>query len=204
MDLNMIITIGRQYGCGGREIGVKLAKRMNVPYYDKELLTEAARESGLSEELFLQSDEKPTNSLLYALAMGNSYANRPPLNHTIFMAQFETIKKIAQNGPCVIVGRCADYSLRHMKNMVSVFVHASMEYRMERAINQYHVPEKQAKGVLARTDKQRASYYNFYTDQNWSDVRNYDLALDSSKIGVEGAVDVILEYAAIKQKLLAK
>ena len=177
---------------------------MNVPYYDKELLTEAARESGLSVELFLQSDEKPTNSLLYALAMGNSYANRPPLNHTIFMAQFETIKKIAQNGPCVIVGRCADYSLRHMKNMVSVFVHASMEYRMERAINQYHVPEKQAKGVLARTDKQRASYYNFYTDQNWSDVRNYDLALDSSKIGVEGAVDVILEYAAIKQKLLAK
>ncbi len=204
MDLNMIITIGRQYGSGGREIGEKLAKRMNVPYYDKELLTEAARESGLSEELFLQSDEKPTNSLLYALAMGNSYANRPPLNHTIFMAQFETIKKIAQNGPCVIVGRCADYSLRHMKNMVSVFVHASMEYRMERAINQYHVPEKQAKGVLARTDKQRASYYNFYTDQNWSDVRNYDLALDSSKIGVEGAVDVILEYAAIKQKLLAK
>lgn len=204
MDLNMIITIGRQYGSGGREIGEKLAKRMNVPYYDKELLTEAARESGLSEELFLQSDEKPTNSLLYALAMGNSYANRPPLNHTIFMAQFETIKKIAQNGPCVIVGRCADYSLRHMKNMVSVFVHASMEYRMERAINQYHVPEKQAKGVLARTDKQRASYYNFYTDQNWSDVRNYDLALDSSKIGVEGAVDVILEYATIKQKLLAK
>ena len=204
MDLNMIITIGRQYGSGGREIGEKLAKRMNVPYYDKELLTEAARESGLSEELFLQSDEKPTNSLLYALAMGNSYANRPPLNHTIFMAQFETIKKIAQNGPCVIVGRCADYSLRHMKNMVSVFVHASMEYRMERAINQYHVPEKQAKGVLARPDKQRASYYNFYTDQNWSDVRNYDLALDSSKIGVEGAVDVILEYAAIKQKLLAK
>lgn len=204
MDLNMIITIGRQYGSGGREIGEKLAKRMNVPYYDKELLTEAARESGLSEELFLQSDEKPTNSLLYALAMGNSYANRPPLNHTIFMAQFETIKKIAQNGPCVIVGRCADYSLRHMKNMVSVFVHASMEYRMERAINQYHVPEKQVKGVLARTDKQRASYYNFYTDQNWSDVRNYDLALDSSKIGVEGAVDVILEYAAIKQKLLAK
>ena len=204
MDLNMIITIGRQYGSGGREIGEKLAKRMKVPYYDKELLTEAARESGLSEELFLQSDEKPTNSLLYALAMGNSYANRPPLNHTIFMAQFETIKKIAQNGPCVIVGRCADYSLRHMKNMVSVFVHASMEYRMERAINQYHVPEKQAKGVLARTDKQRASYYNFYTDQNWSDVRNYDLALDSSKIGVEGAVDVILEYAAIKQKLLAK
>lgn len=204
MDLNMIITIGRQYGSGGREIGEKLAKRMNVPYYDKELLTEAARESGLSEELFLQSDEKPTNSLLYALAMGNSYANRPPLNHTIFMAQFETIKKIAQNGPCVIVGRCADYSLRHMKNMVSVFVHASMEYRLERAINQYHVPEKQAKGVLARTDKQRASYYNFYTDQNWSDVRNYDLALDSSKIGVEGAVDVILEYAAIKQKLLAK
>lgn len=204
MDLNMIITIGRQYGSGGREIGEKLAKRMNVPYYDKELLTEAARESGLSEELFLQSDEKPTNSLLYALAMGNSYANRPPLNHTIFMAQFETIKKIAQNGPCVIVGRCADYSLRHMKNMVSVFVHASMEYRMERAINQYHVPEKQAKGVLARTDKQRASYYNFYTDQNWSDVRNYDLALDSSKIGVEGAVDVVLEYAAIKQKLLAK
>ena len=105
MDLNMIITIGRQYGSGGREIGEKLAKRMNVPYYDKELLTEAARESGLSEELFLQSDEKPTNSLLYALAMGNSYANRPPLNHTIFMAQFETIKKIAQNGPCVIVGR---------------------------------------------------------------------------------------------------
>ena len=190
MDLNMIITIGRQYGSGGREIGEKLAKRMNVPYYDKELLTEAARESGLSEELFLQSDEKPTNSLLYALAMGNSYANRPPLNHTIFMAQFETIKKIAQNGPCVIVGRCADYSLRHMKNMVSVFVHASMEYRMERAINQYHVPEKQAKGVLARTDKQRASYYNFYTDQNmqvrisWTKYPGQTFTLFSSSVFV--------------------
>ena len=204
MNTNMIITIGRQFGSGGREIGKKLAERMGVPFYDKELLSEAAKQSGISKELFEQSDEKPTNSLLYALAMGSSYANRPPLNHTIFMAQFETIKKIAQNGPCVIVGRCADYSLRHMKNVVNVFIHASMEYRMDRAVRLYDVPEKHAKGVLARTDKQRASYYNFYTDQEWDDMRNYDLALDSSKIGADGAVEVILQYAEMKQKLLAK
>ena len=204
METNMIITIGRQFGSGGREIGKKLATRLDIPFYDKELLTAAAKQSGMSKELFEQSDEKPTNSLLYALAMGNNYAHQPPLNHTIFMAQFETIKKIAQSGPCVIVGRCADYSLRHMKNVVNVFIHASMEYRMDRAVNQYDVPAKHVKGVLARTDKQRANYYNFYTDQDWSDVKNNYLAIDSSKIGADGAVEVILQYAQIKQKLLAK
>lgn len=197
MAQHMIYTIGRQFGSGGREIGKKLAEELGIGFYDKELLTLAAKESGLSEELFVNNDEKPTNSLLYALAMG-SYQQQMPLNHKIFMAQFDAIRNIARKEPCVIVGRCADYALQDMKNSVHVFVTASMEARLARITKLYDVPEKHAKGTIARADRQRANYYNFYTNKGWNDCTSYELCIDSSMTGIDGAVKIIREYAKAK------
>lgn len=200
MDCKMIITLGRQFGSGGREVGKRLAKALDIPFYDKELLSVAAKESGISEELFESNDEKPTNSLLYALAMGN-YSSEMPLNHRIFLAQFDAIKKIASEGPCVIVGRCADYALRDYANCVSVFVHAPLEKRIERAITVYNVPERLAQGTISRTDRQRANYYNFYTNKKWGNVDNYELAVDSGSVGLDGAVEIIKAFALLKQEV---
>lgn len=199
MSIKSIITIGRQYGSGGREIGEKLAKKLGIPFYDNKLLEIAAKESGINQEFFEANDEKPVNSLLYILS--NTYSSdNLPFNHKLFLAQFEAVKKIASEGPCVIVGRCADYALRDNKNVVNVFIHAALDSRRERAVKLYDVPEKKADEVIIRIDKQRASYYNFYTCQKWGRVDNYDLALDSSLLGIDGAVELLEKYVEIKEK----
>ena len=197
MNRNTIITIGRQYGSGGREIGQLLADKLDIPFYDKELLTMSAKASGMSEEVFENYDEKPTNSLLYSLAMSN-FSGEMPLNHRIFLAQFDVIKKIAKEESCVIVGRCADYALRDYRNVANVFVHADMEYRLDRAINLYGLPEKSARGIILRTDKQRANYYNFYTNKKWGSVDSYDFAIDSGSVGVDNTVALIKDFALIR------
>ena len=164
---NTVITIGRQYGSGGRFVAKKLAEKLGIPYYDKELLTLAAKESGICEEMFEDHDEKPTRSLLFSLVTGlqmrgdaGSVYMDMPLNHKIFLAQFDTIRNIAAKGPCVIVGRCADYVLRDEKNVVSVFVKADMEDRKARAVKYYNVDPTKAEDVIRKADKQRASYYD--------------------------------------------
>lgn len=199
---NHIYTIGREFGSGGREIGEALAKRLGVKCYDKELLKEASKESGFCAEIFENHDEKPTNSFLYSLVMDTysfgGYSAAPfldmPLNHKIFLAQFDTIKKIAEKESCVIVGRCADYALADNSNCVNVFIHASMDHRIARVAKKLNLPPNKAKDYIHKTDKQRASYYNYYTSKKWGDSRGYDLCLDSGRIGVEGCVDMILEY----------
>ena len=197
MSERIIITLGRQFGSGGREIGKRVAKELGIAFYDKELLTRAAKESGISEELFQSNDEKPTNSLLFSLAMSN-FSGEMPLNHRIFLAQFDVIKKIAKEESCVIVGRCADYALRDYRNVANVFVHADMEYRLDRAINLYGLPEKSARGIILRTDKQRANYYNFYTNKKWGNVDSYDFAIDSGSVGVDNTVALIKDFALIR------
>ena len=196
-----VITIGRQYGSGGRVIGAELAKRLEIPYYDKEILTEAARDSGICTELFEQHDEKPTRSLLFSLVtgaqmmgsdMGSSYMGMP-LNHKIFLAQFDAIRRIASEGPCVIVGRCADYVLRDQANAVSVFLKADLATRVARAIERGADPMK-AEDIVKRYDRQRASYYNYYSTATWGDVNNYDLCLDTGKLGVNGTVELLMEF----------
>ncbi len=205
---NMVITIGRQYGSGGREVGRRLASRLEIPYYDKEILSEASKDSGICEELFEDHDEKPTRSFLYSLVTGVQTHGNPstmymdmPLNHRIFLAQFDTIRRLAGNGPCVVVGRCADYVLRDEKNVVNVFLKADMEHRIQRAIERGAEPSR-AQDIVKRRDKERASYYNYYATTTWGDVNNYDLCLDTGKVGYDGAVDMIIAYVALREKLL--
>ena len=200
MATNTVITISRQYGSGGRFVGRKLAEALNIPFYDKELITMAAEESGMSRELFEKADEKASNSLLYTLSM-NSYllhgmAGVPdlPLNDKVFLVQSEVIRKIADKGPCVIVGRCADYILRELPNCVNVYIYSDMEDRVARATTYYNLSADRAKEQIQKTDKKRATYYNFYTNLKWGRAGNYDLSLNSAKIGIDGCVDVICRF----------
>lgn len=203
--MNTVITIGRQFGSAGREIGEKVAEYFGIKCYDKELLSRAAKESGFCEEIFQNHDEKPTSSFLYSLVMdtysANGYSTASfldmPLNHKVFLAQFETIKKIAENESCVIVGRCADYALANHPNCINVFVKANMDYRIKLVSKRSNLTESKAKDMILKQDKQRASYYNYYTSKKWGDSKSYDLCLDSSKLGIDGCVDMILKFKEI-------
>lgn len=206
MKTNTIITIGRQYGSAGREIGYKIAEDFGIKLYDKEMLARAAKESGICEEIFETHDEKPTNSFLYSLVMdtysmgytGNTY-NDMPINHKVFLAQFDTIKKIADEGPCILVGRCADYALENYDNMVSVFIHADLDARISRISRIYDLPANKAKDRIIKADKKRASYYNYYTNKRWGDADSYELCLNSSKLGIEGTAKAIEQYILFKE-----
>lgn len=202
MANNLVITIGRELGSGGKEIGQKVAEKLGVKCYDKELLQLAAKESGFCQEIFEHQDEKPTNSFLYSLVMDTYSMNGfttasfldMPLNHKVFLAQFETIKKIAENESCVIVGRCADYALAENPNCLNVFIHSSMDYKIRHVANTYDISDNKAKDMVQKTDKKRASYYNYYTSKKWGDAASYHLTLDSSLIGTDGCVDMILAF----------
>lgn len=209
MANNLVITIGRQFGSGGRQIGKLLSEKLSIPYYDKEILAVAAKDSGICEELLEHHDEKPTRSLLFSLvtgaqmhnSLGSTYMDMP-LNHKIFLAQFDAIRRVASEGPCVIVGRCADYVLRDKPNAVKLFVKADMRQRMERAVAVHNVAIDKAEDYVRKMDKQRASYYNYYATNTWGDINNYDLCLDTGKLGIEGSVELILEYLALREKAL--
>ncbi len=203
---NYVITIGREFGSGGSDIGKALAERLQIPCYDKELLQIAAKESGLCEEIFHNHDEKPTSSFLYSLVMdtysvrgynANSYLDMP-LNHKVFLAQFETIKNLAAKESCVIIGRCADYALSDNPNCLSVFVQGSPEFKIPRLMEAYQWTEDQARDMMRRTDKRRASYYNFYSNKKWGDSKSYHMCLDSGKLGINGCVEMILKYLELQ------
>ena len=208
MKTNTIITIGREFGSAGREIGYKVAEAFDIKLYDKEMLARAAKESGICEEIFQSHDEKPTNSFLYSLVMdtysmgysGNSYTDMP-INHKVFLAQFDAIKKIADEGPCILVGRCADYALESYPNVVSVFIHADMQSRIRRIARLYDLTDAKAKDLIVKTDKKRASYYNYYTNKKWSDAESYELCLTSSELGIEGTAQAIIDYVNLKEKI---
>ncbi|HWT26515.1 MAG TPA: cytidylate kinase-like family protein [Mobilitalea sp.] len=199
--MNNIITISRQYGSGGREIGEKLAKRLGIPFYDKELIKRAANESGFSEEAFDSAERKATNSFLYSIAMGmNAYGNQElgftslSLDDQIYLAQASIIRKLAMEGPCVIVGRCADYILRDVKNVVNIFVWADMEFRKTRAVKLDHLPENKAEEEINKIDKRRANYYNYHANDKWGKAANYHLSIKSDFVGIDGAVECIKGY----------
>ena len=201
--MKTVITIGRQIGSGGREIGEKLAERFGIKCYDKELLTKAAKDSGLCEEVFENHDERPTSSFLYNLVMDTysfGYTNTTyvdmPVSHKVFLAQFDTIQKIASEGPCVIVGRCADYALQDFDNVLNLFIYAKLDDRVERIMKRFDdisSPEK-AKEMIRKKDKQRKSYYDYYSSKRWGHVDTYDLAIDSSVLGIDGTVNLISQY----------
>lgn len=198
-----VYTIGREFGSMGLVVGEKLAERLGIKYYDKELLQQAAKESGFCEEIFENHDEKPSNSFLYSLVMdtysAGNYAATPfldmPLNHKVFLAQFDTIKNIAAKESCVIVGRCADYALANHPNVINIFVRADLEDRIKIVSKRLDLTENKAKDLILKNDKQRASYYNYYTSKKWGDTSSYDLTINTSKISVENAVDLILDFS---------
>ena len=206
MKKHFVITIGREFGSGGREIGMALAKKLGVKCYDKELLAIAAKESGLSEDILNSLDERPTNSFLYSLvmdtyAMGystSSYIDMP-LNQKAFMAQYDTIKNLAEQESCVIVGRCADYALKDNEDCYTVFIKASMEAKIKRVSRIYNLNEDKAKDLIVKNNKKRANYYNFYANRKWGDSRTYDLCLDSSVLGIEKTVELLASYIEIRQ-----
>ena len=204
--MKTIITIGRQYGSGGRQVGQKLAEELGIPYYDKEILQRAAKESGICESLFENPDEKPTSSFLYSLVMDTysaGYATmgmqEMPMSQKVFLAQFDTIKKIAEEGPCVIVGRCADYALEELDNVVSVFVHAPLEKRIARVGEYEKIDPAAAKKMVLQNDKKRASYYNYYSNKKWGDGSTYDLCVNTGKVGIYGAAEIIKNYVIMKE-----
>ena len=194
-----IITIGRQFGSGGKQIGEALAEKMNIPFYDKELLKEAAKDSGICEEIFDSFDEKPTNSFLYSLVMdpyslGFGSSAELPLNHKVFLAAFDTIKNLAEkDGSCVFVGRCADYALRDLDNVVNVFLYADMEDRAARIAKKYNISESKAKDMIKKEDKARASYYNYYTSKRWGEMKGYDICINTSKYGIDKTIDLLYD-----------
>ena len=199
---NKIYTIGREFGSGGREVGEKLAAKLGIKLYDKELLQQAAKDSGFCEEIFENHDEKPTNSFLYSLVMDtysvSGYSAAlfldMPLNHKVFLAQFETIKKIAEKESCVIVGRCADYALSDNPNCINVFIHADLDVRIKNVSRNLNITENKARDIINKTDKQRASYYNYYTSKKWGDSKSYNLSLDAGKLGTDNCVEMILKF----------
>ncbi len=210
MDSRTVITIGREFGSGGHEIGSKLAKKLGIKCYDKELLELAAKQSGLCEELFASQDEKPTNSFLYSLVMdtyslgySNSYVDMP-INHKVFLAQFDTIKKLAEQESCIIVGRCADYALEDNPFAVSVWIKASLDRRIERIKKLYELSDSKAADLIQKTDKRIASYYNYYSSKKWGEAKGYDLCIDSGELGIDGSIELIIKYIELKEQNFKK
>ena len=199
--MNTIITIGRQFGSAGHEIGEKVAEYFGIKCYDKELLSRAAKESGFCEEMIQNHDERPTNSFLYNLVMDtyafgyntSSFVDMP-ISHKVFLAQFDTIKKIAEEGPCVIVGRCADYALSDFPNCIKLFIYADDDAKAKRVMERYQISEGKARDMMIKKDKQRQSYYNYYSSKKWGRADSYDLCINSSVLGVEGTVRLIAQY----------
>ena len=209
MDKKIIITIARQYGSGGREIGELVAEKLGIPIYDKELITEAATRGSLDESVTKLADESSANSLLYTLAMGSNvlgttmhFGYKMPLNDKLFILQSEVIKECAAEGSAIFIGRCADYVLRDEPDILRIFVYGDLPKR-EARIAQRHPELKSSQiiDVINKTDKRRSSYYNFYTGNKWGKYDNYDIAINSSTLGIKESADLIVSCV---NKLLNK
>ena len=199
-----VVCISREFGSGGHEIGRKLAEKTGVDFYDKELLTRIAKDSGMSEKLVSYYDEMPSKSLLFSLAM-DAYPmsfTEIPVNQKVYQAQVDTIKKIAENESCVIIGRCADAILGDTENVVSVFIHADMDSKLARVMEREGLTAEKAKDKIIKTDKKRASFYNFYaSDKKWGEASSHDLTLDSGKLGLDNTVELLYEYLKLRDIL---
>ncbi len=206
------VTVARQYGSGGRMVGEKLAELLGFRYVDRELITMAAQKSGYDPEILSRADEKATGSLLYTLAMGsNMYGLHTahtastghfemPLNDRLFIVQSDIIKNMASEESCVFVGRCADYVLSEYPGRISIFLYASKESRIARIAQEHELTEKEAADIIAKTDKRRMNYYNFYTGGKWGKYENYHLMLDTSLLGIDKTAQIIAEYVKLAKK----
>ncbi len=201
MNNNLVITIGRQYGSGGREIGEKLSEKLGIAFYNNELIAMAAQKSGMAHTVLGEADEKATSSLLYTLAMGSSFFNGNaglafdmPINDKLFVTQSDIIKSLADEAPAVFIGRCADYVLRSYPHVVKLFIHAPLEERAKHIAERHELTLDKAKDLIVKTDKRRSNYYNYYTGQKWGRMENFDLAVNSALLGIDGTVEFLAQY----------
>lgn len=203
--MNTVITIAREYGSGGRTIGEMLANDLNIHYYDKELMKLASDESGINEALFAKADEKLKATSLFRIAK-SAYSGEliPPenddfvSNDNLFNYQAKIIRQLAEEESCVIIGRCSDYILKNFDNVLSVFIHAPLDFCLEQAAKKHSMSPKELEKFVERTNKRRAEYYKYYTGRSWTDAKNYDLCLDSSKLGFERSVEEIKAYMNVR------
>ena len=204
MKNNLVICIGRQFGSCGKKVGELVAEKLGVPCYDKEIIYEMAKKSGVSKELLDDYDERPTNSFLYSLSLGSysshgniiSSTESLPLTDKIFIIQSDTIKSLATTS-CVFVGRCAESNLNNRDNVFSVFIHADFEKRVERISKIHNISKEQASALIRKTDKKRASYHNYYSDSRWGESSAYDLCINSN-CDAEYAANLIVSAVNLK------
>ena len=196
--MNHIITIGRQHGSGGREIGALVSKQLGIPFYDNDLIQLAAEESGFSEEHFRDYDKYANNSFLYSLVRGFQYHQSATgvwsLEDKIYATQSKVIRQLADKGPCIIIGRCADYILADRPELVKLFIYGSLDSRAERVAAREGISKEQAIEKIKSADKRRQNYYNYHADSKWGDALHYNLCIDSSFCGVEKAASIICDF----------
>ncbi len=200
--MKTIITIGRQFGSNGHLVGQKLADHYGIKCYDKELISQVASNSGFCQEMIEQHDERPTNSFLYNLVMdtysfgynASSFVDMP-ISQKVFLAQFDTIKKVAEEGPCVFIGRCADSALSERDDVINLFIHADERYRIKEIMHRYPdiTSEQKARDFMNKKDKQRQSYYNYYSSHKWGRSDTYDASINTGLLGVDGTVKLIIQ-----------
>ncbi len=201
----LIITIGREYGSGGRQIGQAVAEKLGVSFYDKKIISLAAEKSGLSDEFIANNEQRVRSGFMHNLAASAAYSSGffatqyLPLSESIFISQAQVIRDIAARESAVIVGRCADYVLAGRQNTINVFIHAPSEARVARIMSLYHLDEAAALKAIATSDKERGNHYFRYTDQKWGKAQNYDLSVNSALLGIEGTVQMLVDLAKIKE-----
>ena len=200
--INSIITISRQYGSGGRFIAKKLAERLGVPFYDNEIITMAAKESGYAENLFEKAEQISTHSLLYSLSMFGSATGvyGLPLSDKVYLIQSDIIKECAEKGPCVIVGRCSDFVLKDHPNLINFYLYSDIESRIKRVQKYYENDAKDLREDILSRDKKRATYYNYYTTQRWGNTDNYHLSLHTDAVGIDGSVDILEAFVKARER----
>lgn len=201
MKENYIITIGRQLGSGGREIGQKLSACLGISFYDKELIRIASQESGIKEDIFEKVDEKKRFSLFGGLlglrssAENEIYLNYYLTNETLFKIQSDVIRSLAEQKSCLFVGRCADYILKENPRCLNVFISADLNDRIKRVAENQHLQEEKAKDYIEKTDKKRAGYYNYFSGKVWGAAESYHLCINSSALGIDETVSLICQFA---------
>ena len=201
MKNNQIITISREFGSGGRTIGKKLAEKLGIPFYDKSIIDKAAEASGLSPEFIAQAEQKLTSSMLFNfVTFGYQHPDYTPLSDQVYIAEYKVIKDIASQGPCVIVGRCADSILKESYDPINIFVYANTAFKIERCVNVYGIPLKDAEKEIKDHDKQRSRHYQYYSELIWGSKANYDLCVNSSVLGIDGSVELIQNFIDIIEK----
>ena len=204
-EKRLIISIGRQYGSGGAEIGAKLAKELGISFYDKNILRMNSDESGIKESYFYLADERAGNKLLYKIISSMTPEKKAPSfgadlisADNLFRFQSEVIRKLAEAESCVIIGRCADYVLQGTEGLVRVFLYADMESRMNRIVEKGICSKEEASKMVKRMDRERRDYYRYYTGKEWSSIENYDILLNTEKLGIDGTIQAIKNYIELR------